>query len=662
MAATRTLYEQLREDSQTDEPGGNTTITVLRWSIIGLATVLLTVLLPGVMAEEEQGAYDMTLLGTTWGQESIFADYSYPVPKPPAVLAAQRDSAMQNAPMVFIFDSVAADTVKDLLRKSRTGTWIVGMDQDSVYSEQIIVRWPSGMEAVIARSMITSVREAPGINKPTLVFDAAGTSLMREQMRASVATAQEIVRKGDLIVRKGQRIDEKTLQRLAAYRNAQNLRSDVTFSPFTILGSFGHAVVIISFVTLFLYFLRPVSFSSIGQLGTLVSLPVFTAFLGWLTVRLDSVMPFEYAIIIPALSMIITILYEERTALMMTLAMSIAAGAARGDDYSTMLVLFIGGTMGIYSARNVHSRTQIFTSIVAIFIGLVITAVAMDLERSSPIQWMWPKVVMATANAVVSPLLTFAIILLFERVFNVATDLRLEEFNNLNHELLRSLNERAPGTYQHTLAVARLAEAAAGAIGANVLLARVGSYFHDIGKIEKSEYFVENQIDIDNKHDKLPARRSASIIRQHVQDGIELAREYKLPERIWRFIPMHHGTVLIKHFYAKALEEAQENGSSVDEKDFRYPGPKPDSREAGIVMLADAAEALSRLVDTSQREEIAAAIDKVIIERIADGQLSDTALTMRDLDRIKEAFVKNLLGTSHQRVRYRDVQSSAASA
>jgi putative nucleotidyltransferase with HDIG domain len=359
--------------------------------------------------------------------------------------------------------------------------------------------------------------------------------------------------------------------------------------------------------------------------------------------------------------MIITIMYEERTALMLTIAMSVAVGASRGDDYSILLVLIIGGMLGVYSARNIHSRTQIFTSIVAIFIGLVFAVVVIDLERSAPVQWMWPKIVMAAANAVASPLITFGVIMLFERAFNVATDLRLEEFNNLNHPLLRSLNEKAPGTYQHTLAVARLSEAAAQAIGANILLVRVGAFFHDIGKIEKSEYFVENQIDIGNKHDRLQPKKSAAIIRQHVQVGLGLAREYRLPERIWRFIPMHHGTILIKHFYALARAEAKESGGTVDEKDFRYPGPKPDTREAGIVMLADAAEALARLVDTTQRDQIANAIDGIILDRLTDGQLSNTNLTMRDLENIKEAFVKNLLGTSHSRIRYRGVPEPTSS-
>jgi putative nucleotidyltransferase with HDIG domain len=249
-----------------------------------------------------------------------------------------------------------------------------------------------------------------------------------------------------------------------------------------------------------------------------------------------------------------------------------------------------------------------------------------------------------------------AAIILMERTLNVATDLRLEDFDDINHPLIHQLNQLAPGTYQHTMAVMHLSETAAAAVGANPLLARVGALYHDIGKITKSEYFIENQIDIDNKHDRLPARKSAEIIRQHVTDGIDLAREYRLPDRIWKFIPMHHGTILVKHFYAKAVDEA--GSAVVDPNDFRYPGPRPDSKETAIVMLADAAEALSRLVESGNRIEIEEAIDRIIMDRFLDGQLQDTPLTLHDLNVIRESFVNSLMGASHQRVRYMEVRAS----
>ncbi|RPI67321.1 MAG: HDIG domain-containing protein [Ignavibacteriae bacterium] len=692
----KTLFAQLREESEAAAQRPTVaTSKVIRWVIIVAALLGLAALFPGMSGDPQQRGYDRTLLGTMWTQESVTAEYSYPVGKEPSILTRQRDSARRSTIPIYrpvnvgsvdaavtsmTFSTVDVErTVRRLasdIRSQLPDKPLVDVIQDSS-AASLIVRHPDGSERIVAfgdvvtmstiRPMIDRAVASVGtefrdeiksalskIIRPSLVHDAQRTNEARELAASSVLMSSEIVRKGDVIIRKGQRIDERTLLRLTAYRNAQYLRSDNRFSVFVILGSLGHAALILAFVILYLVLLRPISFNRNGQLGTLLALPLITAFLGWLSVRIDTILPIEYAVFVPALAMIVTILYEERIALMVTVAMAVSVGAARGDDYAIALVLMIGSTFGVYSVRNVQSRTQIFTSIIAIFIGLVGTTIAIELERAAPIETMWPKALMATANAVISPLLTFALIILFERVFNVATDMRLEEFDDLNHPLLKKLNERAPGTYQHTLAVARLSEAAANAIDANALLTRVGAYFHDIGKLEKSEYFVENQINIDNKHDRLPPKKSAAIIRQHVQDGIELAKEYHLPERIWKFIPMHHGTILIKHFYNRAVDEALLKEIAVDEADFRYPGPRPDSKEAAIVMLADATEALSRLVNTSQRDDIEAAVEQIIVDRMMDGQLSNTTLTLRDLDTIKETFVKNLIGASHKRIRYQE--------
>jgi putative nucleotidyltransferase with HDIG domain len=497
---------------------------------------------------------------------------------------------------------------------------------------------------------------------PTLRVDERSWQEAQSIAVQNVATTAEIVQQGDVLVRKGQRVDAATIQRLAAYRHGEALRSNSQFSFLVSLGALGHAAVLISIIVLYLYFIRRTSYLRNGQLATLVTMPVISAVLGWLTIALPTDLPLEYSIIVPGFAMLVSILYDARTSIVVTLVCSLAVAAARGNDHVIAVVLVVGGAMAAYSATNLRSRTQVFTSIAAIFVGLAVVTVSISLERATPLLTVLLELGGVAVNAVVSPLLAIAIVLVMERSLNIATDLRLEDFDNINHPLLQQLNERAPGTYQHTMAVARLSESAAAAIGANALLARVGALYHDIGKIEKSEYFIENQIDIDNKHDRLPPKRSAAIIRQHVQDGVELAREYRLPERIWKFIPMHHGTIVIKHFYALAVADAQTTGASVDEADFRYPGPKPDGKETAIVMLADVCEAISRLVDTSHREDIERAVEQVILDRITDGQLSEAPLTLADLDTVRESFVKSLLGSSHQRVRYRDVPESTDSS
>jgi hypothetical protein len=278
-------------------------------------------------------------------------------------------------------------------------------------------------------------------------------------------------------------------------------------------------------------------------------------------------------------------------------------------------------------------------------------------ERSLSWNEMYPQLIVAGINAVFSPIFTFGVLYLIERVFPVTTDLKIDEYDSLEHPLLIEMNEKAPGTFQHTMTIARLAESAAHAIHANALLAKVGSLYHDIGKIPKAEYYVENQINIDNKHNHLPPKKSASIIKEHVHDGIELAREYKLPQRIIDFIPMHHGTMLVKHFYAKAIELSQngEGPTIVKEEDYRYTGPKPNTKETGILMLADAAEAVVRLNNAETKEDIEVILQTIINDRMLDGQLDECPLTIAEIHEIKESFIKNLLGMRHHRISYKEI-------
>ncbi len=231
------------------------------------------------------------------------------------------------------------------------------------------------------------------------------------------------------------------------------------------------------------------------------------------------------------------------------------------------------------------------------------------------------------------------------------------ELAQFNHPLLRLLAEKAPGTYHHSLSMATLAEAAAAAIGANVVLARVGAYFHDVGKVVKPTYFVENQKGSRNRHDKLAPRMSSLIIAAHVKEGIALAREYRLPQEVVDFIPMHHGTTRIDYFYNKALELARssEDETKIDEikeSDYRYPGPKPQTKETGIMMLADAIEAAVRTIEEPTPQRIEDLVDEMVRKRMLEGELDECPLTMQDIAAVKGSFLNVLVGIYHSRVKY----------
>ncbi|HUV74995.1 MAG TPA: HDIG domain-containing protein, partial [Anaerolineae bacterium] len=257
----------------------------------------------------------------------------------------------------------------------------------------------------------------------------------------------------------------------------------------------------------------------------------------------------------------------------------------------------------------------------------------------------------SVANAVLAMSLTLGGFFLFSNVLKITTSLQLLELGRPTHPLLSELLLKAPGTYHHSLMVGNMAEQAAQAVGANPLLARVGAYYHDVGKILRPYFFAENQTDGENPHDRLDPETSAKIIISHVKDGIQLAKKYGLPKEIQDFIPQHHGTAVSSYFYHQACAQG-EGSEQADEKRFRYPGPRPHSREAAILMLADEAEAASRANRPRSVEEVEKLIDSLIRGRLEAGQLDDSELTLRDLQKVRGTFSSVLQGIYHPRIKY----------
>lgn len=490
---------------------------------------------------------------------------------------------------------------------------------------------------------------------PNIIYSEQLTEQARKLAEQSVPQTLGIVHSQEVIIQKGERVTPLAVLKLQSYEDTRRLQEKTAYSLPMFIGSFGHAGLIYSLLVLYLYYIRKKIFADNLNLGGISFIIIIVSLMSWATIKINTSWPIEYAVIIPAFSMLIAIIFDSRTAFYATVTMSLFMAGIRGNDYATGTAAMLAGTLGAYTVRDIQSPTQIFRSIFFIMIGYTVAIVSFGLERAAESRTIIQQLSVAGLNSAIAPLFTFGILLILEKFTDLNTDMRLNEFDNLNHPLLLQLNEKAPGTYQHTMMIARLAESAARAIGARPLLAKVGSYFHDVGKLAKSEYFVENQINIDNKHDRLSPKKSTKIIRDHVQDGIELANEYKLPQQIVDFIPQHHGTMLIKHFYAKALEDAISKGTSVNEDDFRYPGPKPATKESAIVMLADSVEAISRTMNTDDRDELEKAINSIFRDRLMDGQLDNTDLTLKDLSLIKEAFVKNLMGIHHQRIAYKQI-------
>jgi len=490
------------------------------------------------------------------------------------------------------------------------------------------------------------------INLPNLTFSRELTDQAIEHAMNSVPRTSGFVKAGDVIIHNKEKLTESNIAKIKSYQSTRFMTDEDTYGTLYYIGNIGHAALVLSILIIYLLILRKRIFADNIELSILLSTLVFTSFLSWLSIELTSDLPLQYIIFIPALSMLIAIVFDSRTAFITTITMALLMGGIRGNDYQTALQMIFVGMLASYTVRDIQNRTQMYQSIFFIFIGFAVTILVFAAESSTENVDLAKSLAVALVSSIISPLITFGLLFVIERFPSISTDLQIKEYDNPENPLLKKLAEMSPGTYQHTIAVALLAERCAREIGANPLLTKVGTYYHDLGKLEKPEYFTENQIGIENKHEQMSPKKSAQIIIEHVAAGIEMAKQYKLPQRLIDFIPMHHGTTLVKHFYAKALEMYPEK--EINEEDFRYPGPKPNSKETAILMICDSAEAISR-IESKSLEEIEAIIEKNIQDRILDGQFDECNITIHDLNKIKSVIAKSLMGMGHKRTPYKEI-------
>jgi putative nucleotidyltransferase with HDIG domain len=492
---------------------------------------------------------------------------------------------------------------------------------------------------------------------PNVVFSEAATSQALAAAADEVPRTLGYVQENERVVSKHERITQETKQKLESLRKARAERGPASDRPSQILGTILHVVLLVTLFTIYLFLFRKAIFHNNRKMALIAFLVLLVGAIAYLTREVDVTAPVEYLIVVPVASMLLAIVFDSRVGFYGTVIISLLVAGIRGNDYSIALSSLIAGALAVYTVRDMKNRTQIFRSLGFIFLGYSLTIIALGLERFESTSVVAEQIAYSLVNAVISPVLTYGLLIFLEKSFRVTTDLTLMELAHFNHPLLRLLAEQAPGTYHHSMTIASLAEAGASAVGANEILARVGAYFHDVGKIVKPSYFVENQKGSRNRHDKLAPRMSSLIIGAHVKDGIALAREYHLPEEVIDFIPMHHGTTRMDFFYSKALELAHNDPDEtkvdeIKEQDYRYPGPKPQTKETGIMMLADAIEAAVRTIEEPSPQRLEQAIDDLIKKRFEQGELDDCPLTLKDLTKIKSAFLGVLVGVHHTRVRY----------
>ncbi len=410
------------------------------------------------------------------------------------------------------------------------------------------------------------------------------------------------------------------------------------------------------------------------QTGLAQSLPTIAGIcaLVLVTVALGLVLsrPPYHAVLIPLtlMAMILTIAYNPQFALLMSFSLAMTMTLALGTDLGHLLIQMSGLATAVMLLRNVRTRTGLVR--VAAGAGVAYCAMTIATEMLSG---QTGKLILFDAGrhllwGCLAGFLLTGSLPVVERCFGIITDITLLELADSSHPLLQELIRRAPGTYTHSMTIATLAEAAAEAIGANPLLTRVGSYFHDVGKMLKPHYFIENQTG-ENRHDDLEPALSTLIIIGHVKDGAALARQYNLPRPIIDFIQQHHGTTLVEYFYREALRmleasgqgEGAANPAPLLEPSFRYPGPKPQNRENGLVMLADAVESSSRALTDPTPNSLRKLVHDLLMKRLLDGQFEESGLTLTELHLIEESLGKSLIALFHARIKYPDAKARQAS-
>ncbi len=488
--------------------------------------------------------------------------------------------------------------------------------------------------------------------KTTLTLDVDATRLAQDEAAAKTEPVPRLYHAGeDTLAKAGTPLTTESLELLRLEHRARIDQQEVGPRVRRALAILGMYVALYTLCGYYILTHAPRVVTELHRFVALLSLVVLMVVLGYVANQ------YQWGTEIIALlllAMTLAIAYQQEVALLLSASGTLIIAVSIGHELSQALVLMATVAGAVLVLKEVRTRSKLFTVGLVAGVVALLTTLGVGTLDGQPWSVLWLNgFTLALWSVIAGALMTVALQLV-ERVFEVQTDLSLIELGDPSLPLLQELIRRAPGTYNHSITVAALAESAAEAIGARGLLVRVGAYYHDIGKMLKPGYFVENQGQGDNRHDSLVPAMSTLVIIAHVKDGADLARQNKLPEQIIDFIQQHHGTTLVEYFYRQASEQRDKELESgeVDESTFRYPGPKPQTKEAGVLMLADAVESATRALKEPTPSRIEGLVEDLSRKRLLDGQFDECGLTLKEVRKIGESLVKSLTAVYHGRVKY----------
>jgi len=505
------------------------------------------------------------------------------------------------------------------------------------------------------------------IFEPNLTYDKEKTEKLREQAIASVIPVYIKLHKGEIIVKKGDIVDKqsfKIMKKLGLYSiNRGTLKQKLGVFSFLILILFSGYLYVFYFEKELLeekqVFFLILTLMMLNMLGVKVFNVILNAnitmenILGKINIFSPAAFPMALVVIL------ITVLIDGRLAILVGMILSTLAISQLGIKFYYIYYFLFSSFFSVFMSINVTKSTELAKKGLIVSIVNMVSIFTLYMIFEDPIYYednYWLYLVRdlfwSFFNGLISISLAIGFLPYFESTFKFSSAMKLLEFADLNQPLLQRLMKEAPGTYQHSIVVGTLAEAAAKALGADPLLAKIGGYYHDIGKLKRPHFFSENMVLYDNKHDDMSPSLSALVISSHPRYGVEIGKKNKLPEEVNKIIEQHHGTTLIQYFYEIAKKGESNQKSSIDAEQYRYPGPLPDTKEAAIVMLADSAESATRSLENPTPSTIEAIVKKVINDKFVDGQFNNCDLTLKDIDIIANIFIKMIITMYHSRIKY----------
>jgi len=562
-----------------------------------------------------------------------------------------------------------------LLHDIQTGKETEVNDLTTFYSlesarQTILSRRDELRKAMLPSALVNLCLDmAAAVVKPNLTFNKRETELRVDEARKAVKPFYYVVKKGEMLVREGERVTEEHVRKLAEQNKRLSREGGLGRIP---------AIALLFMLLLSVMYMtglirRKIPTSETRDLlfNALVILTVFLLLLAADIVSQEVARGFHffsprallYAAPVASGAMLVSVFMGMRVAASFSVVAAVLASMAVGGQAAFFIYFFVSALVGAYGVTHCRERGVLIRS--GLKVSLVNVLMAGAIEAIVGNFYSVETLIAAAAafvGGVLAGVVTTGLLPLIEMSFGYTTDIKLLELSNLDQPLLKELMVQAPGTYHHSVIVSNMVEAAAPAVGANPLLAKVAAYYHDIGKARKPLYFIENQMGCENRHERLAPSMSALILISHVKDGVDLARRYKLGKEITDIIMQHHGTSLIHFFFEKAKEQAEKKGlkaQQVKEEDFRYPGPRPQTKEAGLVMLADIVEAASKTLVDPTGARIQGLVQKMINKAFSDGQLDECELTLKDLHEIAKSFNKTLSGIFHHRIEYPDAAKAA---